>query len=118
MISIELNDLQFFSYHGVHEEEQLLGNEFVVNATLRYEPGTELILHLHETIDYSEVFAIIREAMDKPTPLLETLVTQMSLDIRQRFPQLSFVEIAIEKKRPPVPGWLGSATVRHSWHKP
>jgi dihydroneopterin aldolase len=117
MISIELNDLRFFSFHGVHEEERILGNEFVVNAKLCYEYGTELVLHLDETIDYSEVFAIIRDAMDKPTPLLETLVTQMSFDIRQRFPQLSAVEIAIEKKRPPVQGWVGSATVKHSWQK-
>ena len=37
MFTIRLNDLQFFSYHGVHDAERILGNAFEVNVSIDLE---------------------------------------------------------------------------------
>ena len=115
MLSIGLNNLSFFAHHGLYEEERILGNQFTVNLQVQYEPDTVPVQHLDQTIDYTGLFHLVQEAMSTPFPLLETLVTTLGEEVRQRFPQVRFVNIAITKQRPPVEGWIGDVTVRYLW---
>ena len=114
MFSIHLQNLQFFAYHGCHEEERILGNEFEVNADISIE-GTQAIQQLDQTIDYATVFRIIKERMAIPVALLETLIADMAADIHAEFPSARSINISIIKKHPPITGIQGSVAV--SLHK-
>ena len=37
MTKIELTNMCFFSHHGCFEEEQIIGNKFIVNLTVTYD---------------------------------------------------------------------------------
>ncbi len=52
MITIHLHDLLFNAFHGIHEEERRLGNEYVVDASLEFHETIEVITHINETINY------------------------------------------------------------------
>jgi dihydroneopterin aldolase len=114
MLTIELNGLEFFAYHGLYAEEKILGNTFMVEARIRYRPAQTVLRHLEETVDYTQVYALIRERMQQPTPLLETVVSELAVALLQRFPLAEEVEIALHKQHPPVPQFRGSVGVRYS----
>ncbi len=110
MFTIHLKNLQFFAYHGLHEEERILGNDYVVNLAVSY-PSDKKITSLEDTLDYGELFAMTELKMSVPTALLETLAQELAQEIHERFPQVCSLSISIDKKNPPIPNIRGAAGV-------
>ncbi|HUZ59020.1 MAG TPA: dihydroneopterin aldolase [Hanamia sp.] len=115
MISVHLHNLVFHAFHGIHDEEKILGNEYVVNVAVEFHESTEVIFHIHETINYVSIYNIIKKRMSVPTPLLETIAMKTGEDIHNQFPVLKSISISIKKMNTPIEGIQGSAGV--SWHK-
>ena len=115
MIKVSLHQLRFNSFHGIHEEEKILGNEYVINAGVEFHETASIITSIHETINYAEMYRIIKTRMDIPTPLLETILMEVANDIHERYPQLKSINISIQKMHPPIEGIEGSAIV--NYHK-
>jgi dihydroneopterin aldolase len=67
--TIYLNNLRFHAYHGLFDEEKIIGNEFVVNVEIVL-LNEQIISDLNQSIDYSKVYEIIKDIMKTPTPLL------------------------------------------------
>lgn len=109
---ISLNQLRFFALHGVLPEEQKLGNEFIVDLTVRI-PARSSILedNLDSTVSYEDLFFIVEEEMALPRKLLERLAMEIAEKIKRKFPQVISGLIKIEKLRPPIAGMIGSASV-------
>lgn len=115
MVTVQLEDLHFNAFHGIHEEEKILGNEYVVNAAMEFHEKDETIVRISDTINYATIYHIIKKRMDIPTPLLETLVMETGKEIHHEFPELKSIFISIKKMHPPIEGMQGAAGV--SWHK-
>lgn len=115
MIRVQLHHLLFRAFHGMHEEERILGNEYSVEVALDFNENTEVIEDVNGTIDYAVVYEIIRKRMQVPTPLLETVVMSAGHDIHAQFPQLKAISISLKKLRVPIEGMQGAAEV--TWHK-
>ncbi len=115
MITVQLHNLLFNAFHGIHQEEKILGNEYIVDAALEFHERNEVIEHIDETINYATVYNIIKNRMLIPTPLLETVVMKTGNEIHQKFPDLKSISISIKKMNPPIEGMRGFAQVR--WHK-
>lgn len=115
MVQVQLRNLLFRAFHGIHEEEKILGNEYSVEATLQFHEKSEIIEHIKDTIDYSKVYDIIKMRMEIPTPLLETVVMHAGNDIHRHFPELKTISISIKKLNLPIENVQGFAEV--SWHK-
>jgi len=115
MIRVQLHHLLFRAFHGMHEEERILGNEYHVEVALDFNENTEIIEKVNDTIDYSVVYDIIRKRMQVPTPLLETVVMLAGHDIHARFPQLKAISISLKKLSVPIEGMQGAAEV--TWQK-
>jgi dihydroneopterin aldolase len=115
MITVRLQNLLFNAFHGIQEEEKILGNEYVVNASVEFHERDEAIEHINETVNYAVLFNIIKKRMSIPTPLLETIVMETGNEIHKVFPDLKSIFLSIKKMRPPIEGMQGSAEV--SWHK-
>ena len=115
MFIIHLNNLKFYSYHGLHEEERIVGGEYEVNATVGF-AGEEKIVSLHQTINYVSIFRVIKEHMDKPVPLLETLAQSIAEQIKLIDTQIQSIVIRIDKINPPIPSFIGKVGVTFSIH--
>ena len=115
MITVSLNDLHFFAFHGILEEEKIIGNEYVVNVSLEFHENEEVITHINETINYESVYLLIRQRMSIPTSLLETIVMETGNQIHTEYPDLKSILISIKKMHPPIEGIQGAAEV--SWQK-
>lgn len=112
MFTINLHNLIFNSFHGVHEEEKILGNSFTVNASLSFETG-EQITTLDQTVNYAAVYEIIKQRMQKACPLLETLVQDLVEDIHKSDTRIISITVSVEKNNPPIPNMEGSVSVSY-----
>jgi dihydroneopterin aldolase len=92
-----------------------LGNTFLVDVTLHYHSAKTPVLSLDETINYEKVFSMVEASMKKPTPLLETVVTTLALQLQHAFPRIQSGKISITKCAPPISGWNGNVAVEYAW---
>jgi len=109
--TIELKDLYFFSYHGLHEEERIVGGEFSVDLFAKYISGENTITIIEETINYAILYEIVKIEMNQPRDLLETLAQSITERIQIKFPVIKEIEIRIVKKHPPITGFAGTVGV-------
>jgi dihydroneopterin aldolase len=109
--TIHLVDILLHGYHGLFEEEKLVGNTFKINVTVVYEPSSFTITQLADTIDYGAVFSILQDQMQEATPLLETVAANFTLAVFEKFSIAQEISIQIQKMVPPIAGMVGSVAV-------
>jgi 7,8-dihydroneopterin aldolase/epimerase/oxygenase len=110
-MTIELADLHFFAPHGVHAEEALTGNEFKVSIRVTFTPAVTLITSIDETISYADVFNIAKTTFSEREKLLETCAMKISEKIYSRYPQVTFIQISIQKLSAPLLNFSGTAGI-------
>jgi dihydroneopterin aldolase len=110
MFTINLHNLVFHSFHGIHEEERILGNTFIVNVSLDF-MAVAPVTTLEQTVNYAAVYEIIRHSMQTATPLLETLVQDLTEKIYAHDKRIKSISVTVEKKNPPIPAFEGSVSV-------
>lgn len=111
LMTIHLNDVQFYGYHGLYKEEQKLGNNFIVNLSIDFFPSVNKITAIEETIDYVSVYNIVKQRMQTPTPLLETIVGDIADAIFTQFKLAQKVNIQITKVKVFVNSLNGNMSV-------
>lgn len=111
MLTIHLNNLKFHAYHGLFEAEQILGNDFEVNIFIEQKFVNSKIDQISQTIDYSKVYALVRERMQHPTPLLETVAQDICAKILADFELAYKVHFSIKKLNPPITQFMGSVGI-------
>jgi len=110
MLMIHLEQILFRSYHGLYEEERINGNDFLVDVTVKYQPFGE-INRIEDTINYAEVFELVRKRMAIATPLLETVAMDIAALILSEFKIAEKVMITIKKLNPPIKNFNGKVGV-------
>jgi dihydroneopterin aldolase len=108
---IYLNDLIFNGFHGVYPAEKKIGNTFKLDLRIQLTPNTKTIDQLEQTIDYVQVYALIQKIMAVPTPLLETIVTNIADQILAAHPMAESVYVKITKQQLSVPYFEGTTAV-------
>jgi dihydroneopterin aldolase len=117
MLTIHLNKLRFFAYHGLFQEETVAGEEFELDVHLQYMPVTLPIAHIKETVDYTGVYKLIKERMANPELFLETLAYHIASDILTQFTSVLSVDITVTKLRPPIVNFTGNISVQYVVHR-
>ena len=112
MFTINLHNLIFHAFHGVHEEERLLGNTFEVNISLSF-IDDQPVKTLEQTINYVTIYEIINRRMQVATHLLEILVQDLTEEISTFDNRIISVSVSVEKKNPPIPNIEGSVSVTY-----
>jgi dihydroneopterin aldolase len=110
LITIQLQQLQFHAYHGLYAIEQERGGAFEVNLTATYQPQA-FIQTIDQTVDYVNIYELIKQRMAIATPLLETVVMELAHQILAQFSLLEEVRISITKLHPPIPDFTGTVGV-------
>ncbi len=97
--------MEFFAYHGCFKEEQLIGNQFLVNLELETETGdAEVSDKLVDTINYQEVYNTIGEQMAVKSHLLEHVGRRILDSLKSRFEGIEKIKVKISKMHPPMGG--------------
>lgn len=102
---IELKNLSFYAYHGVLSQETKIGNKFEVNIKIEYDfikaiDSDDVV----DTLNYADVYNIIKEEMMIPSKLLESVAGRIFRKLKQQFDNISISELRVAKYNPPVNG--------------
>ncbi|MFE0014509.1 dihydroneopterin aldolase [Mesorhizobium sp. NPDC059054] len=117
MYVIRMKNCAFFARHGVHDEEERLGQRFYVDAVLTVDPAKELDEDaIDGTVDYGIAFTVIEKIITGERRfLIEALALDVARALTQRFPQIKTAEITVRKPNAPVPGVLDYVEVTIVW---
>ena len=111
MGKIQLEGMEFFAYHGCFKEEQLIGTKFIVNLEIEFNTSTaEQSDHLHDTLNYQEVYRLVRKEMEIRSHLLEHVGGRILASLKTAFPDAGRMEIKISKVNPPLGGKVGQVS--------
>ena len=101
---IELRRMTFYAYHGVAPQETRVGNNFIVDLILTA-PLENAVWSddLSDTINYATVYETVKAEMAIPSRILKAL--------KERFPQITEVELVLSKLNPPFGGDIHSASI-------
>jgi len=112
-MKISLNDMVFYGYHGVYDEERRLGQRFVVDVHLYTDPEADgYISKLEHTIDYTSVFADVKEIMETHQfQLLEQCANEIADSLLSSFPLIQRLSVCIRKPSVAIQGSLSSVEV-------
>lgn len=113
---ITIKGLRIYAYHGVFPQENRIGNDFTVDAVLKFPcPRAVADDNLDGTINYADVVDIIKAEMSVPSKLLEHVAGRIQRAVCQRYPQITGGEIAVTKLRPPITAELDSISFTLAW---
>ena len=109
---IFLENVRFYSYHGVAPQETAIGNEFIINLRLKTDFGkaTETD-EVEDTVSYADIHAALKEELDNPSKLLEHACGRIVKRLFRDFPKISEIEIKLSKRNPPMGADIDSAGV-------
>lgn len=109
---VALEGLEFHAYHGVYPHERSSGNKFEVDVVVQTEFSDSAFQDdLSGTINYENLYAIVKDEMAKPSKLLETVGYAIASKALEAFSEASSVEVQISKFNPPIGGVCKKATV-------
>lgn len=109
---IGLEGMEFYAYHGVFEEEQLIGGKYIVDIAVYTDMlGAALYDDLEGTLDYEIIYHIVRKNMQQPVKLIEYLAHNIIVDLRAVISEDDKIHIKIRKINPPLGAKIGASFV-------
>ncbi len=104
---IHLRELQFFGYHGVLPEENVLGQRFRATVSLAVDiQKAGQTDELDDTVSYVGVYDICKDVIEgKPFKLIEAVAETIASQILDVYKgQVFGCRVEIIKPDPPIPG--------------
>lgn len=110
---ISLEGLSLWGRHGVSALEQTVGSQFQINLRMcvRIDASALCDDQLSGTVDYGEIFQVVKQTFSKPSHLLENVAWRVANALLSGFDRIEEVEVSIEKINPPVRADLHAAVV-------
>jgi len=110
--TIHLRGLEFYAYHGVMPEEQVLGQRFLIDldifSDLRRAGSSDQVA---DTVHYGEVYQVIKACVTgERHQLLEHLAQDLAQRILEQF-DCTAVRVEVHKPQAPIPGIFRDVSV-------
>ncbi|MEL7648839.1 MAG: dihydroneopterin aldolase [Sedimentibacter sp.] len=106
MDAIIMENMGFYGYHGVMEQEKSLGQKFFVDAYL-YLPLKKAgeTDNLNLSVSYAQVYETIKEIVtEERFNLLESLAERICSMVLSSYPLVQKIKVRIKKPEAPVAG--------------
>lgn len=110
---IYLNNLKFYAYHGLFQEEKTLGQRFRVDLILFSDLSrAEKSGRMEDSVHYGEAYETVKRVMEGPSvELLEELSGKVAQAILKDFKLVDEVMVRLVKPDPPIPGHYDSVAI-------
>jgi 7,8-dihydroneopterin aldolase/epimerase/oxygenase len=109
---IELENMEFFGYHGCYKEEQVVGNQFVVNVRLETSSMVASKTDkIHDALNYQMAYNIVKKEMAIPSHLLEHVALRILDSLFNELDLLEKATVKVSKLNPPMGGKMDRVSV-------
>lgn len=120
MDKIIIKNLEIFCNHGVYKEENILGQKFIVSASLNLDTRKAGITDsLEISVNYASVCSFINDYMKSHTfKLLEAAAEHLALALFAHYERLLAITLEIKKPWAPIglPVDYVSVEISRKWH--
>ncbi|MCU4165527.1 dihydroneopterin aldolase [Carboxylicivirga caseinilyticus] len=104
---IELEEMEFYAYHGCYEQEQVVGNRFLVNIAIQTDCSVAADSDsINDALNYVTVYQLTKEQIMQNSHLLEHLTKRIINSIKSSFPQIISLKVKVSKMNPPMGGQM------------
>ena len=116
MGKIVIEEMEFYAFHGHYQEEQIVGNRFLVDLELK----TDLTApaesdQLEDAVNYQQAYKIIKHEMRRTkSKLLENIGKRILDALFHEMEGIEKVTIKIRKMYPPMGGPIQSVGIKMS----
>lgn len=101
--SIQLHDLRFYAYHGVMEQERLVGGEYLVSLSVEADLHRAVASDaVADTVNYAALYDVVADEMSKPSQLLEHVAGRIAQHVLDDFQQVEALCVRVTKCNPPM----------------
>ncbi|WP_304439356.1 dihydroneopterin aldolase [Geobacillus sp. FSL W8-0032] len=116
MDKIYVHGMEFYGYHGVLREENILGQRFLVDVTLELDlQSAGRSDRLEHTINYADVYERCRMIVEERTfALIEAVAEAIAADLLAAFPRIQRCTVKVIKPNPPIRGHYQHVAVEMS----
>ena len=101
--SIQLQEMRFYAYHGVMEQERSVGGEYLVSLDVETDLSQSVMTDaVADTVNYAALYGVVAREMEQPSQLLEHVAGRIVQRVLNDFPQVESLSIRITKCNPPM----------------
>lgn len=109
---IQIENMEFYSFHGHFKEERIVGNKFLVDLTIETDMKNPAESdNLKDAVNYQRVYEIVRQQMELKSHLLEHIAGRILDAIYAEMKGINKVTVKVSKLNPPMGGKIGSVSV-------
>jgi dihydroneopterin aldolase len=109
---IQLENMEFYAFHGHFKEEQIVGNKFIVSVTIDADLEKPAKSDkLEDTLNYQKAFQIVKLEMTKKSHLLENIASRILDALYANFSIIKSATVKISKMNPPMGGKVDCVSI-------
>ena len=102
---IQIENMEFYSFHGHYREEQIVGNKFLVDLHIESDMAAPAASDdLKDAVNYQLAYRLVKVEMENKSKLLEKIAKRILDTIYENFEGLRKVTVKISKMNPPMGG--------------
>ena len=110
---IEIENMEFYAYHGHFKEEQVVGNKFLVTVSIetRVDAAAESD-NLNDALDYQKVYRIIKDQMQIKSYLIENIADRIVSGLYKELgDKIIHLRLKLSKITPPLGGKIDKVSI-------
>ena len=110
---IKVENIRVFAYHGCLKEETKIGSDYRVDLQVKANLQTSAKTDdLKDTIDYVFLNKVIKEEMEIPSHLLETVAKRILNRVFNKDKLVKKATVWVSKLNPPIGGDVEKVTIK------
>ena len=116
MGKIVIEEMEFYAFHGHYQEEQIVGNRFLVDLELETDLSTPAVSdQLEDAVNYQQAYKLIKHEMRRTkSKLLENIGKRILDALFSEMDGIEKATVKIRKMHPPMGGPIQSVGVKMS----
>jgi 7,8-dihydroneopterin aldolase/epimerase/oxygenase len=109
---IQIENMEFYAYHGCYKQEQVVGNRFLVDLEISANlDKATLSDNIEDTLNYQNAYDIVKEQMSINSRLLEHVAGRILDELLSRFTDIEKATVRVSKMNPPMGGQIDRVSV-------
>jgi 7,8-dihydroneopterin aldolase/epimerase/oxygenase len=109
---IQIENMEFYAYHGCYKEERMVGNKFIVDVQLETDLQKASVTdNIKDTLNYQVAYEAVKEQMNIKSHLLEHVAARILDSLYSKFPEITMASVKVSKMNPPMGGQMDRVSV-------
>jgi 7,8-dihydroneopterin aldolase/epimerase/oxygenase len=109
---IQIEGMEFYSFHGHYKEEQIVGNRFLVDLTIETDMSKPMESdNLKDALNYQRAYELVKMQMEQKSHLLEHIAGRILDALYSEMDGIKKATVKVSKMNPPMGGKINSVSV-------